>query len=65
VTIPAPAGLPAACATRGVLCDKSAAGDATILTFTGTGLSFDGVPLVQSPSNDTLLPSAPARRLLG
>lgn len=47
-----------ACSTQGVLCDQGAAADATVLTYTGTGLSFNGVPLVKEPGSATLLLSA-------
>jgi hypothetical protein len=33
--MPPPPGLPASCGDEGVLCDKLAAAEATILTYTG------------------------------
>jgi hypothetical protein len=50
--------LPASCATQGVLCDQDSTAAATILTYTGSGLSYQGTPLVQSPGSGTLLLSA-------
>lgn len=46
------------CATQGVLCDQTSPANATILTYTGSGLSYQGVPLVQSPTTGTLRLSA-------
>jgi len=50
--------VPSSCATQGVLCDQDSAANATILTYTGSGLSYQGTPLVQSPGSATLLLSA-------
>lgn len=50
--------VPTSCATQGVLCDQDSATTATILTYTGSGLSYQGTPLVQSPGSATLLLSA-------
>jgi hypothetical protein len=47
-----------ACKTQGVLCDQSDMADATILTYEGTGLSHNGVPLVQLPGSGTLIVSS-------
>jgi hypothetical protein len=49
---------PTSCATQGIVCDLDTIAGATILTYTGSGLSFNGVPLVQSPVSKTLLLSA-------
>jgi hypothetical protein len=51
---------PSSCATQGVICDQDTIATATILTYTGSGLSYNGVPLVQSPISKTLLASADA-----
>jgi hypothetical protein len=53
----------ASCATKGVICDLLTAADATIFTYTGSGLKYKGVPLVQTPGSATLvLSSDPACR---
>jgi hypothetical protein len=49
---------PSSCATQGVLCDQDSAANAAILTYTGTGMSYQGTPLVLSPVTRTLLLSA-------
>jgi hypothetical protein len=56
-----PAGLasPSTCNTQGLICDQdSIAGGATALAYTGTGLSYNGVPLVASPPSNTLVLSS-------
>ena len=50
--------VPSSCATMGVICDQDSIANASILTYTGTGMSYNGVPLVQSPNTNTLLLSA-------
>ena len=50
--------VPSSCATQGVLCDLDSPTGATILTYTGYGMSYNGVPLVQSPNSKTLLLSS-------
>ena len=55
---PYPAGGSNTCLTEGVLCDKSKVEDATVITYTGTGLSYNGVPLVQTPITNTLVLSS-------
>ena len=49
---------PSSCATQGVICDQDTIATATILTYTGSGLSYNGVPLVQSPVSKTLVLSS-------
>ena len=51
---------PSSCATQGVICDQDTIATASILTYTGSGLSYNGVPLVQSPISKTLVVSADA-----
>ena len=55
-----PAGYvsPTTCNTQGVICDQDNIATATILTYTGSGLSYNGVPLVQSLPSKTLVLSA-------
>jgi hypothetical protein len=55
-----PPGLvsPTACNTQGVICDQDTLATATVLTYTGSGLSFNGVPLVEVPPSKTLVLSA-------
>jgi hypothetical protein len=55
-----PAGYvsPATCNTQGILCDQDSLATATILTYTGTGMSYSGVPLVVLPPSMTLVLSA-------
>ena len=48
------------CNTQGVLCDKGSMADATTITYEGTGLSYNGVPLVQLPGSGTLVLSSDA-----
>jgi hypothetical protein len=43
------------CNTQGMLCDQLEPSTATILTYTGTGLAYNGVPLVQLPGSGTLV----------
>jgi hypothetical protein len=50
--------VPGSCNTQGVLCDQDTIATATILTYTGYGMSYNGVPLVQSPGSKTLLLTA-------
>jgi hypothetical protein len=50
--------VPASCATLGVVCDQPTAVTATVLTYTGFGLSYEGVPLVQTPGSRTLVLSS-------
>ncbi len=38
-----------------MLCDQTSPTTASVLTYTGSGLSFQGVPLVHSPGSVTLL----------
>ena len=49
---------PSSCATMGVICDQDTIAGASILTYTGTGMTYNGVPLVQSPISHTLILSA-------
>jgi hypothetical protein len=42
----------------GVICDQDTIAGASILTYTGTGMTYNGVPLVQSPISHTLILSA-------
>jgi hypothetical protein len=46
------------CTTMGVICDQDTIATASILTYTGTGMTYNGVPLVQSPISHTLIVSA-------
>ncbi len=46
------------CNTQGMLCDQLEPSTATILTYTGTGLAYNGVPLVQLPVTGTLVLSS-------
>jgi hypothetical protein len=50
--------VPSSCATQGVICDQDTIATASILTYTGNGLAYNGVPLVQSPVSKTLLLSS-------
>jgi hypothetical protein len=50
--------VPASCATFGVVADQPTAVTATVLTYTGFGLSYEGVPLVQTPGSRTLVLSS-------
>jgi hypothetical protein len=43
------------CNTQGVVCDQTSPANAVVLTYTGTGLSYQGVPLVVSPVTKTLV----------
>jgi hypothetical protein len=50
-----------ACIAQGLICDQDSVVTATVLTFTGTGLAFNGVPLmVMPPSNTLVLSSDPS-----
>jgi hypothetical protein len=55
-----PAGLvsPSTCNTQGVICDQPTIATATILTYTGSGMSYNGVPLVETAPTGTLVLSA-------
>jgi hypothetical protein len=55
-----PAGLvaPSTCITQGVICDQPTIATATILTYTGSGMSYNGVPLVETAPTGTLVLSA-------
>ncbi len=55
-----PAGYisPTTCNTQGIICDQDTLTTATILTYTGYGISYNGVPLVQVPPSNTLVLSA-------
>ena len=57
-----PAGYvsPTTCNTQGVICDQDTIATATILTYTGSGLSYNGVPLVEVAPSKTLVLSADA-----
>ena len=67
--VPLPPGFPspnARCNTQGMLCDQDSLATATTLTYTGSGLSYNGVPLVEMPPSRTLVLSAdPACTLPG
>jgi hypothetical protein len=52
--------VPASCATYGVIADQLTEATATVLTYTGWGMSYQGVPLVQSPGTRTLILSSRA-----
>ena len=49
---------PSSCATQAIICDQDTIATATILTYTGSGMSYNGLPLVQSPVSKTLLLSS-------
>ena len=49
---------PSTCLTQGMLCDLDSPAGATNMTYTGSGLSYNGVPLVQIPPTNTLVLSA-------
>jgi hypothetical protein len=54
------------CTGQVVLCDQPTPATATVLTYTGSGLSYNGVPLAQTPVSRTLMLSAdPACRAPG
>ncbi len=60
---PLPAGLvsTSTCNTQGVICDQDSMDGAAVLTYTGSGLSYNGVPLVAAaPSNTLVLSADPA-----
>jgi hypothetical protein len=50
--------VPSSCATQGMICDQDTIATASNLTYTGSGMSLNGVPLVQSPVSKTLLLSS-------
>jgi hypothetical protein len=58
-------GAPEACATQGMLCDLDSPAESTIFTYTGTGLKFNGVPLVETPSRTLVLSGDPACSIPG
>ena len=41
-----------------MICDQPDAASATALTYTGNGLSYNGVPLVQAPDTGVLTASS-------
>lgn len=45
------------CQTKGLLCDAVSAPEAAVLQYTGSGMSNNGVPLVQSPNTLTIIAS--------
>ena len=47
--------LSATCATFGVVCDQQTTATGSALTYNGYGLSYQGVPLVQTPGTATLI----------
>jgi hypothetical protein len=51
----AASALPPSCATFGVIADQPTAATAVVLTYNGYGMSYQGVPLVQSPGTATLI----------
>jgi hypothetical protein len=55
-----PTGLvsPSTCNTQGLICDQPTISTATILTYTGSGMSYNGVPLVETAPTGTLVLSA-------
>jgi hypothetical protein len=60
---PLPAGLvsTSTCSTQGVICDQDSMDGAAVLTYTSSGLSYNGVPLVAAaPSNTLVLSADPA-----
>ena len=46
------------CLTQGMLCDQSSPSTATVMTYTGTGLAYQGTPLVQEPTTGSLVLSS-------
>ena len=46
------------CNTQGIICDQPTVATATVLTYTGSGMSFNGTPLVQSTGSKTLILSS-------
>lgn len=55
-----PAGtVPAGCpANQAMVCDQRSASTATVLSYNGNGLAYQGTPLVQAPGTSTLLLSS-------
>jgi hypothetical protein len=54
------APVPGSCnATQGLLCDQATATSATKLLYTGNGFSYNGVPMVETPSGVLVLSSDP------
>jgi hypothetical protein len=45
------------CATQGLICDVADVSGAAVITYGGSGMSFGGVPLVQSPTTLTIITS--------
>jgi hypothetical protein len=43
------------CLTKGIICNQPSSYMATLFYYTGTGLSFSGTSVVQSPNSYTLL----------
>jgi hypothetical protein len=50
--------LPQTCFTQGLLFDQTSPTTATAITYTGTGFTVGGVPLVQTPGSKTLILSS-------
>ncbi len=48
----------AQCPAQGMVCDQGSPSAATIMTYTGSGLSYGGTPLVQQPVTNTLILSS-------
>ena len=48
----------ATCTGPTMICDQPDAASATALTYTGNGLSYNGVPLVQAPDTGVLTASS-------
>jgi hypothetical protein len=57
-TLPAGTVSPSTCNTQGVICDQDTIATASVLTYTGSGLSYNGVPLVEAAPSKTLVLSA-------
>ncbi len=45
----------ASCGSQGMVCDVDSAARATVLTYTGSGLSYDGTALTVLPGSGTLV----------
>ncbi len=54
-TLTADVLVPKSCGDQGILCDQDSPSSATVLTYTGTGMSYNGVPLVPVPPSSTLV----------
>jgi hypothetical protein len=48
------------CPGQGMLCDQASPSTATVLTYTGTGVAYNGVSLSQEPGTGTLVLSSSA-----